>query len=271
MPGDETPGGSEVIAAQLQEIISRLFVPDNSKNVLQVGLSALVQLLNDCTDLHPIFVTILLSQPPALRQRLLRPHDQELDAEASSVGTKLVYVSGSSTRQYEEKCIAALWPHLDIAKTFVKQQQNQESPLEKWELPHMEVFLGALPPMFEEEEAEEWLALFEQVKQYIFVALVDPYMHWLSARIISKFWLCNVEQISTRSVEASNSILFQALRLLYSDMDCAKVEESKMIDFLKDMRDRGPPVEFEITSVLEAFKESQPTEYEASALDTVLA
>jgi hypothetical protein len=270
LSGEEAPAGNEVIAAQLQDIISRLFVPDNSKNVLQVGLSALVQLLNDCTDLHPIFVTILLSQPPALRQRLLRPNDEEIDAEASGAGTKLVYVSGSSTRQYEEKCIASIWPHLDIAKTFVKQQQSQEPPLEKWELPHMEVFLAALPPMFEEEESEEWLMLFDTVKQYIFLALVDPFMHWLSARIISKFWLCNVEQIASRSVESSNKILLKALRLLYSDMDCAKVEESKMIEFLKDMRDRGPAVEFEITSVLEAFKESQPAEYEASALDTVL-
>jgi hypothetical protein len=283
MTGDETPGGTEVVAAQLQEIISRLFVVDNSKNVLQVGLSALVTLLESRTDLHPIFVTVLLSQPALLRQRLLRLHDQESDEEGGGVGAKLVYVQGSSSRQYEEKCISALWPHLDIAKTFVKQQLSQESPLGAWEMPHMEVFLAALPrrraggdsnesePDFHPDEAEEWLEIFEQVKQYIFLALVDPYMHSLSTRIISTFWCCDVDDIARRSVEASNSILLKALKLLYSGMDCAKVEESKMVDFLKDMRDRGGDVEFQITNVLESFKESYLAEFQASALDTVLA
>merc|ERR1719160_1823028 len=120
---------------------------------------------------------------------------------------KITYVCGSSTREYEEKCISALWPHLDMAKTFVK--QHDVSPLDHWEVAHMEVFLATLPEIFLDIEAEEWLALFEKVKQYIFVALVDPDLHWISTRIIKKFWLCHVEQIATRSVEGSTNILLQ--------------------------------------------------------------
>merc|ERR1719247_3658210 len=82
MGGDETPAGAmDEITAQLEEIIGRLFVVSNSKNVLQVGLSALVQLLHDFTNLQPMFMAVLLEQPPQLRRRLLRALD---DAEPSA-------------------------------------------------------------------------------------------------------------------------------------------------------------------------------------------
>lgn len=270
--GEDTASASvaEEVTSQLEDIIGRLFVVSNSKNVLQVGLSALVQLLHDFDKMQPMFIAVLLAQPQPLRRRLLKPQDEgdAADGAGASVG-KLTYVWGSSTREYEEKCVSALWPHLDMAKTFVK--QHEASQLGRWEIQHMEVFLATLPDFFEEEEGEEWLALFEKVKEYIFVALVDPDLHSLSARIIKKFWLCNVEHVATCSVEGSTSILLQALRLLYSGMDRAKVDEQDMLDFLTDLRERGGTVEFEVTSVIETFQETQPAEYKNSKLHTVLA
>merc|ERR1719313_403600 len=215
-------------------------------------------------------MAVLLEQPPPLRRRLLRPIDEEDPEGGTAVGNgKLTYVWGSSTREYEEKCISALWPHLDMAKTFVK--QNETSPLDHWEISHMDVFLATLPELFEEVEAEEWIALFEKTKQYIFVALVDPDLHLLSTQIIKKFWLCNVDLIATRSVEGSTNILSQALRLLYSDMDRAKVDEDLMLDFLKDLYNNGGTVQFEITSVITAFEQTQPAEYSSSKLYTILS
>lgn len=274
MPGKEStmfgedaapPGAMDEVTNQLEEIIGRLFVVSNSKNVLQVGLSALVQLLPDYTNLQPMYMAVLLEQPPPLRRRLLRPNDEVAEA---APGAKLTYVWGSSTREYEEKCVASLWPHLDMAKTFVK--QHDTSALDNWEVAHLEVFLATLPEVFFESEADEWLALFEKIRQYIFVALVDPDLHLLSTLIIKKFWLCSVEQIATKSVEGSTNILLQALRLLYSNMDRAKVDESLMLDFLKDLYNSGGTVQFEITSVIETFQETQPAEYASSQLHTVL-
>merc|ERR1719217_1495499 len=143
-------------------------------------------------------MAVLLEQPPEMRARLLKPMTDE--EPTGDVG-KLTYVWGSSTKEYEEKCISALWPHLDMAKTFVK--QHETSSLDHWEVAHMEVFLATLPETFDEIEADEWLALFEKIKQYIFVALVDPEHHSLSTRIIKKFWLSSLEQVSTKSVEGS--------------------------------------------------------------------
>jgi hypothetical protein len=260
---------ADEVVSQLEDIIGRLFVVSNSKNVLQVGLSALVQLLHDFDRLQPMFIDVLLAQPQPLRRRLLTPPLAPLapDGEAPSAA-KLTYVWGSSTREYEEKNIAKEWPHLDMAKTFVK--KHETSPLGRWEIQHMEVFLACLPEVFVEDDGPEWLALFEKVKEYIFVALVDPDLHLLSTLIIKKFWLCNVENVATESVGNSANILLQALKLLYSTMDRAKVDEQNMIDFLKDIRSRGGDVAFEVDSVIETFQDNQRELYDNSKLYTVM-
>merc|ERR1711865_891975 len=265
--GVPPPGPMDEVTAQLEDVIGRLFVVSNSKNVLQVGLSALVELLEEFSNLQPMFMAVLLEQPHPLRQRLLKPID-DAEPPPKRLG-KLTYVIGTSTREYEEKCVSALWPHLDMAKTFVK--QHEMSPLDHWEVVHMEVFLACLPSFFKEVEGEEWLALFEKIKQYIFVALVAPDLHLLSTEIIRKFYLCNVEQVANQSIEGSTNILLQALRLLYDlKLDRARVEEQLMLDFLKDLYNRGGTIQFEITSVIETFQETRPAEYQRSKLYTLL-
>eukprot|EP00933_Yihiella_yeosuensis_P016990 TRINITY_DN14331_c0_g5_i1.p1 TRINITY_DN14331_c0_g5~~TRINITY_DN14331_c0_g5_i1.p1 ORF type:complete len:848 (+),score=176.39 TRINITY_DN14331_c0_g5_i1:57-2600(+) len=261
--GDFAPAEAEVAVDGLLSIISRLFVVSNSKNVLQVGLSSLVHLLPEYPTLLPMFVTVLLEQRPALRQRLLRP--QEEGEAAERIG-RLTYVMGNSSRMYEEKCISSSWPHLDIAKTLV--MQLEVSPLDHFELEHMEVLLASLPRTFEELEADEWLQIFEKVKQYIFVALVDPDLHLLSTQIIRRFWVCPLERIAARSIEASKKTLLQALQLLYSGKE-PLVDEAAVLVFLRDLRSKGGELQIEIDSVVELFKETHPKEYKASQLETI--
>merc|ERR1712039_172287 len=103
--------------------------------------------LPEYPTLLPMFVTVLLEQPAALRQRLLRP--SEAGAADRTVG-RLTYVMGNSSRMYEEKHVSSLWPHLDVAKTLT--MQLEASPLDHFELEHMEVLLATLPEEFEEED-----------------------------------------------------------------------------------------------------------------------
>jgi len=284
---DADTGANQEAIEQLENIIRRLFDVSNSKNVLQVGLSALVQLLPDLVHLQPMYMAVLLEQPEKLRRRLLRlPLEEVVDdagdlvagyggdrsqgvEEEPSITGKLTYVKGSETREYEEKCISALWPHLDMSKTFVK--QHDSSPSGQWGVVHMEVFLATLPDVFEEMEADEWLELFDKIKQYIFVALVDPAVHWLSVHVIKKFWLSSVDAIARRSAEGSTKLLLEVLRMLYSDMECQRVKEEYLVEFLKDMWSSGGIVQFEITSVIETFQVQMPAEYQASKLYTVMA
>jgi hypothetical protein len=234
---------------ELLAVVGQLFQVGSSKNVLQVGLSALVHLLGEYPPLLPMYVTVLLEQPASLRQRLLR--NQDADQAADRTVGRLTYVMGNSSRMYEEKCISVLWPHLDVSKTFA--MQLEASPVDHFELEHMEVFLATLPESFEEENAEEWLSIFEKVGKYIFVALVDNDLHALSAQIIKRFWICDIDRIASRSIEASKKTLLQALRLLYSNVPCTRVDESAMIQFLSDLYNQGGNLQFEVKNVIEAF------------------
>jgi len=249
-------------------IINRLFVVSSSKNVLQVGLSALVHLLPEYPNLLFIYVTVLLEQPPSLRQRLLRPRG-EIVADGTCIAARRAYVMGNSSRMYEEKSVGSLWPHLEVAKTLAR--QLEALGLDRLELAHLEVLLASLPEQFLLEDAAEWLSIFEKVKEYLFGALVDPELHIYSTQVIKRFWLCPGESVATASVQASQKNLMQALRFLYSGAeDRVRVDEAAMLKFLRDWHDSSTLASVEVQSVLEAFQEAYPNEYQISRLDTIL-
>jgi len=261
----EHPVSSEAAQQELLEIIGRLFIVGGSKHVLQVGLSALVHLISEFTNLLPIYVTILLEQSPMYRQRLLRPCDTE--AGDYNLG-RMVYVMGNSSRMYEEKCISQLWPHLDVAKVLVT--KLEASPLEHFRLEHVEVLLASLPEAFDSIESEEWLDVFEKVKAHLLVALIDPELHLLAAQTIKRFWTCSNEYVATRSLENSKKALLQALQAFYGSAPRPRVDEAALLTFLRDLQNRGSVVQLEITSVVESFRDALPDEYQASRLHTLL-
>jgi len=262
--GAEEPASAEEIDC-LMAVVSRLFLASGSKNVLQVGLTALVHLLQDYPTLLPVYVSVLLEQPANLRQRLLRLPGE---GEGGELGmTRLAYVAGSSSRMYDETCISAAWPHLDVAKTLARQLETSPEP--RFELEHAQVLLASLPQEFEERDAEEWLEVFEKVRQYVFAALVDPDLHRLGAQIIERFWLSSVERVSAGGVEGSRGALLQTLQLLYAEPSGA-AEETSLVQLLRGMSVGGGAVATEVAGVLEAFRETYPAEYKRSRLEELL-
>merc|ERR1719359_1383399 len=169
------------------------------------------------------------------------------------------YVMGTSSRLYEEVCISEVWPHVEVAKTFAAQVES--SPLDHFELEHMEVLNAALPPILAELYANEWLGVFARVKNYVFVALIDPDLHAHAAEVLRKFWLSDVERISAESLEASRKTLLQVLRIFYSDVDRTKVDEQDLLEFLHEVVSQGGVVSVEIKGVIESFKEVHSAEY----------
>eukprot|EP00929_Paragymnodinium_shiwhaense_P006898 TRINITY_DN110850_c0_g1_i1.p1 TRINITY_DN110850_c0_g1~~TRINITY_DN110850_c0_g1_i1.p1 ORF type:complete len:845 (+),score=243.11 TRINITY_DN110850_c0_g1_i1:105-2639(+) len=260
--GEEGGFGSEP-QESLLAIISRLFVVSNSKNVLQVGLCALVDLLPYYTNLLPMFVAVLLAQPAELRRALLLP---TLDGVAAR--TRMVW--GTTSLMYEEVTISQLWPHLDVAKTFAK--QLEANPLQAFEPEHIEVFQASLPETFQMEESDEWVEILSKLKQYVFDALVDPRMHINATQVIKRFWCCPSDTMAAKSIDASKRAFLHALRMLYSDAaEAERVDEAAVLAFLRELRSREGPVSAEVTNLLEAFRETHPAEYQSSQLDTVFA
>jgi len=254
---DETEASAETMIDEVLGIISRLFVVSNSKNVLQVGLSSLVYVLPEYPNLLPNFVAVLLAQRPDLRQRLLTPEER----------VRRSYVHGNATFMYEETCLLDVWPHLDIAKTLAMQLEAMQ--LQRLESEHLEVLLASLPFFFEDEDADEWLHVFAKVKQLLFAALVEPELHVLSGQIVKKFWACGAETLAQGCREGSRPDFLQALHLLYTP-DTHHVEEATLLVFLRELKHHNEDLQSEVESLLEAFMDEYPEEYQASQLETVL-
>lgn len=269
--GGEAGGGAEGNQAKYEEmseklmlVVSRIFHANSSKNVIQVGLSSLVQNLADYPSLIPTYVDLLVQQPQALRQRLLKPPQ---DQNERGVG-RLAYVMGTSSRLYEERCICDVWPAQDVAKTF--SMQVEALSLEHFELEHVEVFLATLPAEaigFDEEQAEEWLQVFEKVKGYVFVALVDPELHQLAAEVVRRFWFSSVPRLASGAMESSKKTLLQALGIMYSGLKTkVVVEEATMFTFLQNTKQAGGAAAEGVKEVMRMFKEEHPAEFSSSML-----
>mmetsp|Transcript_41803 Transcript_41803/g.75900 ORF Transcript_41803/g.75900 Transcript_41803/m.75900 type:complete len:820 (+) Transcript_41803:88-2547(+) len=232
-----------------------------SKNVIQVGLCALARNLQAYPSLISNYVMLLVKQPATLRSRLLVP-SEDLDSQPRRLG----YVLGTASCVYEEWNISSIWPAAAVARTMA--EQAEAAQLTDFELEHMQIVISCLPEAGI-ELGEEWLEVFEKVKPFVFVALIDPGLHAMAADVVFRFWLCKPQKAAATSIEASKRTLLQALRVLYGDVDKAKVQDSEMVEFLKNLRDHGGAVKEALQAVVDQFREAHNTEYRRSSLDTL--
>merc|ERR1712118_36775 len=94
--------------------------------------------------------------------------------------------------------------------------------------------------------------------------------HAHATEVLRKFWMGDVERISTESLEASRKTLLQVLRIFYSDVDRTKVDEKDLLEFLQDIASQGRAAAIEIKGVIESFKEVHSAEYAASGLNAIV-
>uniref|UniRef100_A0A7S2LSN7 Calponin-homology (CH) domain-containing protein n=1 Tax=Zooxanthella nutricula TaxID=1333877 RepID=A0A7S2LSN7_9DINO len=259
-------GDDEAAAEALLEVVGRLFgAPGTSKIVLQVGLCSLVTSLRHYPALLPGYVAALLRQPAGMRQRLLAPAVKAEDG-AVPPPRRLAYVMGTSSRLYEECCICDFWPAVDLARTLAA--QAEASRLEHFEPEHLEVLTACLPEP-DVDLGEEWLSVFEKVKAYVFVALIDPALHHGAREVVRRFWLCRPQNTALRAIEASKKTLLQTLRINYSDSVHTRVREADLLELLQEMRDSGGAIAAMLQSVVDQFREAHNVEFQRSRLDAL--
>jgi hypothetical protein len=250
----------------LLSIVNRIFgVPSTSKIVLQVGLCALVRNLRDYPALLPQYLTVLLRQPPGFRQRLLQPREKADDGTMPQP-RRLAYVMSTSSRLYEECSVCDLWPALDVASTLANHAEAAQ--LEHFEPEHIEVLTAALPDP-DMNIDDDWLANFERLKNYIFIALVDPELHHGATEVVRRFWLCRPQASALKAIDASKKTLLQTLRIAYSETTYTRVREGELLDFLREMRDAGGAIAEMLQSVVDQFREAFNLEFQRSRLDTL--
>jgi len=243
---------------KLLQIISKLFNPTGSKFILQVGLTSLARNLADIPELVPVYVSVLLAQPQAMRQRLLRP------AAAGQGPNRLAYVMGPTSRLYEERCIAEQFPRLEVAKATLATIERSE--MEHLELEHCDVLAACCTGGFE-DALDDWTAFFETIKAYVCVALVDPNVQASARQVAEAFF---IGAIGPACIEAAKPTLLQALEILYGNVEREKVDESEMYDFLVTIIDAGPERARAIEFVIQSLKKEHPDEFSRSSLGKLL-
>eukprot|EP00927_Polykrikos_kofoidii_P044363 TRINITY_DN38346_c0_g1_i1.p1 TRINITY_DN38346_c0_g1~~TRINITY_DN38346_c0_g1_i1.p1 ORF type:complete len:832 (-),score=162.57 TRINITY_DN38346_c0_g1_i1:128-2623(-) len=267
---EDSPGQSDDDKVEtLLAMVGRLFEASSSKIVLQVGLSALVKNLRAYPSLLPGYINVLLRQSVGLRARLLYgPSKADIALGAQEATMRRVdYVMGTSSRTYEECCLAQHWPALEIARTLAS--QSEAAQLAHFDPEHLEVLTAALPDQDVDLE-DEWLGVFEKVKTYVMVALIDPALHGGAIEVMKRFWLCRPMNTALKALEASKKTLLQTFRVMYGDTaDQERVPEADLLAFLSEMRDAGGAIAGMLQFVVDQFREVHNAEFQRSRLETL--
>jgi len=146
--------------------------------------------------------------------------------------------------------------------------QGEASQLAHFEPEHLEVLMACLPDPGVDLD-DEWLAVFEKVKAYVFVALVDPALHHGATDVVRRFWLSRPQAAALRAIEASKKTLLQTLRINYGDTGHTRVHEAALLAFLREMRDHGGAIAEMLQAVVDQFREAHNVEFQRSSLDAL--
>jgi len=113
------------------------------------------------------------------------------------------------------------------------------------------------------------VTVFDKLKNYILIALIDRTLHQGATEVVRRFWLCRPMNTAVKALEASKKTLLNTLRVMYGDADQERVSESELLVFLCEMRDAGGAVSAMLQSVVDQFREAHNTEFQKSSLDTL--
>jgi len=233
--------GEDVLVGVLESV----FRPSQSKNILQVGLVAIVRCLREAPQLCGTYVKVLLSQPKALRTRLLHPGEG-----------KIAYVMGPTSRLYEERGVADQMPKLLIAQAvlaLVEEKGQTRLEVEECEL------LCVCCENFQEDDVEGWIDFYAGFKLFLVVGLVDPALHIMAKRMFSGFMSTSfAPSITEETIEP----LTKAIRMLYSPkLDRAVVDIDEINSYLKSFMEMGELQDKVVRDMLEFYRVNFPDEF----------
>ncbi|CAD7928382.1 unnamed protein product [Amoebophrya sp. A25] len=241
----------------LLEFIQKLFIPTNSRNVLQVGLANVIFLfavpeLKEAL-LHN-YLRILVTQPAPLRKRLLE--EQELSTNRlGMVVHRLSYVLGPASRMYDEVCLWQVWSGFDIMCALADEVES--SQLDHFERGHLEVLHACVRDGDLTIAQENWSSLFDRLAMYIFVSVIDPEHSDAAQQVVHKFWRSGL------GLENNVGTFVQGMRVLFSEqIERAKIDYAAFIDFLVEVK--GYAGSF-VAETLQSFEKSFPDEFQECA------
>merc|ERR1719160_1837720 len=239
----------------LVSVLKSIFRPSQSKNILQVGLVAIVRCLREAPQLCGTYVKVLCAQPKALRDRLLHPRDG-----------RIAYVMGPTSRLYEERGVVDQFPKLLIAQSVLT--MIEEKGKTRLEVEECDV-LSICCETFAEDEEEGWIQFYSDFKLFLVVALVDPDLHHLAKRMLTGF----VTSTSASSItDETCEPLSKAIRMIYKETrERAVIEPDELLTYLRSVMEMGEIQDKFVRDTIEHIRQNFMEEYMKSNLSQFLS
>jgi len=243
-------------------IVKAILNPDASLNVRKIGLSYLAKNVETHRDLLPTYLSCLTNLPKDLSVKKFVLSTAHSDAEE-------IAVAGASGGRYR---LAPLplspgWSGLSVAQQLVEDVQEEQP--DHLEVEQMQALLACLTThpnntdsVFE-ANMPAWQEVFNQARDYVFVALCDAECCDLALCILREF----VTRSALQEKVLQEGNLLGSLRLLYplepgADQGC----QTKVADFLEEMYAAGNPYSSAVVQLLENFALNHMDQFEKSPL-----
>lgn len=173
-------------------IIEREFHPTASLNVRRVGLSYLAKTLSNYQELVPLYVDVLFSIPPAVRQIMLVPissssthEDSAMDAHEAKqdgVAADELPIRGTSGARYVLMLLPGQWESTAIAKQIFYEWKTQESSENTREI--LDVLLRCFDQLLNGGDSDSIWMLFIQMRDLLSLGLLNAGSCGVSVQLI---------------------------------------------------------------------------------------
>jgi hypothetical protein len=200
-------GTSETIY-NLKEIIYSVFLPEENKTVLRIGLVYIAPALHKYPELADRYVECFLVIRDDFRRTLLEVPDE---SQTQTLIDETTLVFGTSTQRYKIKGCPLFWKSSTVALALANNVRNNN--LQNLEEAHIDILYACVRSEFDEKAV--WVEVFEKIKDHLCVALCEPEVCEKAQEILKKFFTAS-ETYETCLV-ASKEILLKALCFIFTN------------------------------------------------------
>ena len=238
----------------LHKIIELNFKPSSSKNIVRIGLIYLAPCLNTCPELCDIYMECLISIEPEIREVVL-------STDTVSVGN---VVRGYFTQKYSLSGAPTLWNAFGVASSLSKFISVRD--LRNLDYCHVEILWACL---FRPPANLEWVQVYDQLKNYLFVGLEDPEICKGVIGVLKHFMTAPL--LTTEILKKSFNTMINELSLLLSKTSDKGIL-AQTYEFVKSLYWGSGNVELQdfIYGILKSFAEKHPVLFDRSELVEIM-
>jgi hypothetical protein len=246
-------------------VVERLFTTDTNAGIQKAGLSYLAGVLQTHPSLTKVFVAVLLTISESDRLLLLSPpladelaeNEEDYPSDFGKVGEFRISSShGNGGGGIPLYSLPLVWDGASVAQEISTRILENEA--KNLEIEDAQVLASAVSTANLEDNTDAWASIFENLRDYLYVALCDPSCCSMSVAILQR--LITVLALGDAAFRGSGAkSLTSTLALLFDDSEDNQDEESQRLvcDFLQQTGNTGPGVAASVTTLLQDFKSTR--------------